>query len=248
MRTRRRTKGRCRGLRATLVSGETLAQIAGELGLGEHLRLGPGELKSGGFRRASILADALEAMLGRDFSGFRVRCGRGGGGAHHGAEDVGVAGGRHAQGPQDAPAGSSAGARSGLAGLHPDRGRGRSARAIIHGHLRGARCSASSAVGEGGSRRRAEQLAAAKVLRSAASRNTEAGMSESKFSRRACGHRRPAECRQVDAGQCAGGPQGDHRHGQAANHPPSDSGAWSTGRMRNWCWSIPRACTNRRAA
>ena len=59
-------------LRATLVSGETLAQIAGELGLGEHLRLGPGELKTGGFRRASILADALEAILGAIFldSGF----------------------------------------------------------------------------------------------------------------------------------------------------------------------------------
>jgi ribonuclease-3 len=51
-------------LRATLVSGETLAQIASELGLGEHLRLGSGERKSGGLRRASILADALEAMLG----------------------------------------------------------------------------------------------------------------------------------------------------------------------------------------
>jgi ribonuclease-3 len=59
-------------LRASLVSGETLAQIAGDLGLGEHLRLGPGELKSGGFRRASILADALEAVLGAIFldSGF----------------------------------------------------------------------------------------------------------------------------------------------------------------------------------
>jgi ribonuclease-3 len=59
-------------LRATLVSGETLAQIAGELKLGEHLRLGPGELKTGGFRRASILADALEALLGAIFldSGF----------------------------------------------------------------------------------------------------------------------------------------------------------------------------------
>jgi ribonuclease-3 len=51
-------------LRATLVSGETLAQIALQMGLGEHLRLGPGELKSGGFRRASILADTLEAILG----------------------------------------------------------------------------------------------------------------------------------------------------------------------------------------
>jgi len=59
-------------LRASLVSGETLAQIAVDLGLGEHLRLGPGELKSGGFRRASILADALEATLGAIFldSGF----------------------------------------------------------------------------------------------------------------------------------------------------------------------------------
>jgi ribonuclease-3 len=59
-------------LRATLVSGETLAQIALQLGLGEHLRLGPGELKSGGFRRASILADTLEAILGAIFldSGF----------------------------------------------------------------------------------------------------------------------------------------------------------------------------------
>jgi ribonuclease-3 len=58
--------------RASLVSGETLAQIAGELGLGQCLRLGGGELKTGGFRRASILADALEAVLGAIFleSGF----------------------------------------------------------------------------------------------------------------------------------------------------------------------------------
>jgi ribonuclease-3 len=54
-------------LRATLVSGDSLAKVAGELGLGEHLRLGPGELKTGGFRRASILADALEALLGAIF-------------------------------------------------------------------------------------------------------------------------------------------------------------------------------------
>jgi ribonuclease III len=61
-------------LRASLVSGDTLAQIAGDLGLGEFLRLGQGELKSGGFRRASILADALEAILGAIFldSGFEA--------------------------------------------------------------------------------------------------------------------------------------------------------------------------------
>lgn len=59
-------------MRATLVSGETLGRIAGELDFGDYLRLGPGELKSGGFRRASILADALEAMVGAIFldSGF----------------------------------------------------------------------------------------------------------------------------------------------------------------------------------
>jgi ribonuclease III len=50
--------------RATLVSGESLADVAEVLGLGERLVLGPGELKSGGFRRRSILADALEALLG----------------------------------------------------------------------------------------------------------------------------------------------------------------------------------------
>jgi ribonuclease-3 len=50
--------------RATLVSGSMLAEIATALGLGEQLRLGGGELKSGGFRRGSILADALEGLIG----------------------------------------------------------------------------------------------------------------------------------------------------------------------------------------
>lgn len=54
-------------LRASLVSEGALAGIAAELGVGDYLRLGSGELKSGGFRRASILADALEAMLGAIF-------------------------------------------------------------------------------------------------------------------------------------------------------------------------------------
>ena len=54
-------------LRASLVNQETLAEVARELELGPHLVLGPGELKSGGFRRASILADALEAVVGAVF-------------------------------------------------------------------------------------------------------------------------------------------------------------------------------------
>lgn len=51
-------------LRASLVKGETLAVLAHELGLGEALRLGLGEIRSGGAERASILADALEAVFG----------------------------------------------------------------------------------------------------------------------------------------------------------------------------------------
>jgi ribonuclease-3 len=51
-------------LRATLVNQSSLSEVASALGLGERLRLGEGELKSGGFRRPSILADAVEALLG----------------------------------------------------------------------------------------------------------------------------------------------------------------------------------------
>jgi ribonuclease-3 len=57
-------EGRLSRLRASLVKGETLAVVARELSLGDYLQLGPGELKSGGFRRSSILADAFEALLG----------------------------------------------------------------------------------------------------------------------------------------------------------------------------------------
>ena len=54
-------------MRARLVRGATLSDIAAGIGLGQQLILGEGELKSGGFRRASILADAFEALLGAIF-------------------------------------------------------------------------------------------------------------------------------------------------------------------------------------
>jgi ribonuclease-3 len=50
--------------RAALVSGRSLAEVATGLGLGGELKLGSGELKSGGYRRGSILADSLEALFG----------------------------------------------------------------------------------------------------------------------------------------------------------------------------------------
>ncbi|MGL4475370.1 MAG: ribonuclease III [Shewanella sp.] len=58
------TEGDLSRMRATLVRGDTLAVIAQEFNLGEYLSLGPGELKSGGHRRESILADAVEAIIG----------------------------------------------------------------------------------------------------------------------------------------------------------------------------------------
>jgi ribonuclease III len=60
-------EGQLSRLRAFLVKGETLAEIAAEIKLGDYLYLGQGELKSSGFRRASILADALEAVIAAVF-------------------------------------------------------------------------------------------------------------------------------------------------------------------------------------
>ena len=54
-------------LRANLVRQDTLHRLALQLDLGSHLRLGEGELKSGGHQRPSILADAIEALLGATY-------------------------------------------------------------------------------------------------------------------------------------------------------------------------------------
>ena len=59
----RLSEGELSRLRANLVNQNTLAEIAHELKLGDYLYLGEGELKSGGFNRPSILADALEATF-----------------------------------------------------------------------------------------------------------------------------------------------------------------------------------------
>ncbi|HXC10312.1 MAG TPA: ribonuclease III [Steroidobacteraceae bacterium] len=150
-------------LRATLVSGETLAQIAGELGLGDHLRLGPGELKSGGFRRASILADALEALLGAIFldSGFDATA----------AVVARMVGPRLSQLPA---ADSLKDPKTRLQEALQARGLALPVYTLtaVTGdpHLQSFTISCEvpifgiAAVGEGGSRRRAEQLAAAKLL------------------------------------------------------------------------------------
>ena len=150
-------------LRASLVSGETLAQIAGDLGLGEYLRLGPGELKSGGFRRASILADALEALLGAIFldAGF----------------DAAAAAVARILGPRmsDLPgADALKDPKTRLQEVLQARGLALPVYTLTavggdpHAHSFTVTCEVPifeiAAVGEGASRRRAEQLAAAKVI------------------------------------------------------------------------------------
>lgn len=58
------SEGEMSRVRSNLVQGLTLSEIARDLRLGDYLHLGVGELKSGGFDRDSILADALEAVMG----------------------------------------------------------------------------------------------------------------------------------------------------------------------------------------
>ena len=62
-------------LRSSLVKGDTLSEIAIELNLGDFIKLGSGELKSGGYRRASTLADAVEAIIGAIYLDSRVESG-----------------------------------------------------------------------------------------------------------------------------------------------------------------------------
>ncbi|MGB0132908.1 ribonuclease III [Dokdonella sp.] len=57
------SEGEMTRLRAALVNGNALAELAREGEIGDLLKLGPGELKTGGFRRDSILADSFEALI-----------------------------------------------------------------------------------------------------------------------------------------------------------------------------------------
>lgn len=67
-------EGELSRLRASLVKGDTLADIGREMNLSDYVILGEGEMKSGGFRRASILADCVEAIIGAVFieAGFEM--------------------------------------------------------------------------------------------------------------------------------------------------------------------------------
>lgn len=57
-------EGELSRIRSSLVKEDALATVARDINLGDYLKLGSGELKSGGYRRASILSDAMEALFG----------------------------------------------------------------------------------------------------------------------------------------------------------------------------------------
>ncbi len=61
------SEGKLSRIRANLVKGETLAEIARHYSIGDQLILGVGELKSGGYKRSSVLADVVEAVFGAVF-------------------------------------------------------------------------------------------------------------------------------------------------------------------------------------
>ncbi len=150
-------------MRARVVSGESLAQRAAELDLGALLHLGSGELKTGGFRRESILADALEGLIGALYL--------------EGGFDAARSGVLRLLGPQLAAAGAFEELKDPKTrlqellqaqGLPLPRYSVSSIEGELHAQVFRVRCEvepmAVRAEGAGSSRRRAEQVAAAGVL------------------------------------------------------------------------------------
>ena len=151
-------------LRARMVSGEFLAQQAAAIGIGEWLVLGPGELKSGGYRRESILADALEALCGALYLDGGLEAAR-----------AGVLRWLESGLPEPgALAGELKDPKTRLQELLQSRGLPlpryliESVEGELHAQLFRVTCEvdamAARGAGEGSSRRRAEQAAAAQVL------------------------------------------------------------------------------------
>jgi ribonuclease-3 len=150
-------------LRARLVNGESLAQRAAAMELGELLALGPGELKTGGFRRESILADALEALCGALYLDGGLESARRA--LLHWLEEAL---------PAEELLGELKDPKTRLQELLQSRGLPlprysiESVEGELHAQLFRVRCEvepmAARADGEGSSRRRAEQAAAARVL------------------------------------------------------------------------------------
>ena len=159
---RRRPVARCAPASSTATRSRELAQRARRSA--RAIRLGEGELKSGGALRPSILADALEAVFGAVFLDARLRRGARRDRARLSPTCIArVDPGGARQGPEDAAAGVAAGAAHRGARVRGDRDRRRGARADVRGRMPDRRRSASRRAASGSSRRAAEQAAAAEA-------------------------------------------------------------------------------------
>ena len=146
-------------VRAHLVREDTLHRLALSLGLPDVLRLSEGEARGGGAQRASILADALEAVIGATYLDGGYDAGPGAGAPpvrradrQHRARELG-------QGRQDRTAGMAAGTPSAGAAYRIEATRGQAARADLRGECACPELDLAER-GEGRSRRAAEQEAA----------------------------------------------------------------------------------------
>ena len=159
-----RTEGDLSRLRARVVSSEPLAEVAATLGLGDELQLGSGELKTGGFRRQSILADALEARVRRGVPRRRAR-----GGASASSSSCSSRASprcrRRIRSRMRKRACRSICSRAAIAAaIYASSGSRASRTRRFSGDLRGRRPRAAQPQGSGSSRRRAEQEAAESML------------------------------------------------------------------------------------
>ena len=152
-------------MRASLIRGETLAEIARELQLGDYLRLGSGEMKSGGKRRESILADALEALIGAIYlDGGIEQLPRARAGLVRCAACSKWFPAKPTRIPKTRLQEWLQARAQGIAGLRAGRNARRGAQSIVRGRSAVFLPSASSFSGSGDSRRAAEQVAAQGAL------------------------------------------------------------------------------------
>ena len=211
-------EGHLSRLRANLVNQDSLSRLANQLDLGSDLLLGEGELKSGGFRRPSILADALEACFGAVFldGGFDAAAGV----IRTLYEPLVAELDPKAMGkdPKTLLQELLQGRHLALPTVSSGRGARRGARAAVPRRVPDPRA------GDPHAGRGAEPAQRGAARRPARLRGGGGALGQQSWrtiSRRNGGDRRPAQRGQVDAAQPPGRPEDQHHLAPAADHPPS---------------------------
>ncbi len=235
-------------LRARLVSGEPLAQLAAGLELGEVLQLGSGELKTGGFRRESILADALEALCGALFLdgglGRRERSS----GCSSRARIAALPEPAELKDPKTRLQEQLQARGLPLPRYQVERIEGEAHAQTFRVtceveplDLRARGTGTEPAARRAGGRRARPWGDSTRLGGAAVSADAP---STAGFSLRLCRARRPAQRRQVDAAECADRPEAEHRDAAAADHAPPGPRICAAAAWRRSPSSIRRGCTS----